>query len=111
MFSVGLQKLIDERGISRKEIADVIGQSVSQVGMYIQGRRDPCTDVLLKLSHHYDVSVDSLLMNDSPKYSKSNTEQKEMQLVKDFSNLPLDVQQDICNLMQHIIRKKYVGDK
>lgn len=101
MFSVGLQKLIDERGISRKEIADVIEQSISQVGMYLQGRRDPSTANLLKLSHHYGVSVDSLLMNECV---KSDIEQEERQMIKDFSNLPLDIQQDISNLMQHIIR-------
>lgn len=108
MFCVGLQKFIDERGISRKEIADVIGQSVSQVGMYIQGRRDPDTNVLLKLSHHYGVSIDSLLMNECV---ESDVEQKEQQMLKDFSNLPLDIQQDICNLMQHIIRDNYSKHK
>lgn len=103
MFCVGLQRLIDEKQLSRKDIAAVIGQSVSQVGMYIQGRRDPDTDVLLKLSSHYDVSVDYLLMND---HNHPNTENTQQQVLSDFLSLPNDIQQDILNLMSHIISNK-----
>lgn len=108
MFCVGLQKLIDERGISRKEIAGVIGQSISQVGMYLQGRRDPSTAILLKLSRHYGVSVDSLLMNECV---KTDVEQNELQMLKDFYSLPIDIQQDIRGLIQHIIRENYLNTK
>ena len=103
MFCVGLQKLIDEKNLSRKDISDVIGQSVSQVGMYIQGRRDPGTNVLLKLSKHYGVSVDSLLMNDYPHQKLYGLPETEAQVLDSFVKLPSDVQQDIMNLMKHII--------
>ncbi len=106
MFCVGLQKLIDEKNISRKEVAEVIGQSVSQVGMYIQGRRDPDTSILLKLSKHYGVSVDSLLMNEIVVYNKEELKSKEKQMISDFVKLPEDIQQDIINLMQHINENK-----
>nr|DAH15313.1 MAG TPA: helix-turn-helix XRE-family like protein [Caudoviricetes sp.] len=103
MFCVGLQKLIDERNISRKEISEVIGQSVSQVGMYIQGRRDPDTEVLLKLSKHYKVSIDSLLMNESANHICNDLKSMETQLLRDFEKLPKDIQQDILSLVQHVI--------
>ncbi len=100
MFCIGLQKLIDEKSLSRKEIAEVIGQSVSQVGMYVQGRRDPDTSILLKLSQHYNVSVDSLLMNDC--VNDNNIEANEKNLIDSFLSLPKNIQQDILDLMQHI---------
>lgn len=102
MFSIGLQKLIVEKHISRKEIAEVIGQSVSQVGMYIQGRRDPDTSILLKLSKHYGVSVDSLLMNETVDCTQDELKAKEQKMINDFISLPESIQQDIISLMQHI---------
>lgn len=105
MFCVGLQKLIDERNLTRKEISEVIGQSVSQVGMYIQGRRDPDTSVLLKLSKHYNVSVDALLMNEIPSQQEQH-ETQEQQILNDFLSLPDNIKQDILNLMQHLNENK-----
>lgn len=105
MFCVGLQKLIDERNLTRKEISEVIGQSVSQVGMYIQGRRDPDTGVLLKLSKHYNVSVDALLMNEVSSQQRQY-ESKEQQILDNFLSLPDNIKQDILNLMQHISENK-----
>lgn len=105
MFCVGLQKLIDERNLTRKEISEVIGQSVSQIGMYIQGRRDPDTSVLLKLSKHYNVSVDALLMNDASS-QQGQYETQEQQILNDFLSLPDNIKQDILNLMQHINESK-----
>lgn len=105
MFCVGLQKLIDERNLTRKEISEVIGQSVSQVGMYIQGRRDPDTSVLLKLSKHYNVSVDALLMNNVSS-QQGQYEIQEQQILNDFLSLPDNIKQDILNLMQHINESK-----
>lgn len=105
MFCVGLQKLIDERNLTSKEISEVIGQSVSQVGMYIQGRRDPDTSVLLKLSKHYNVSVDALLMNEISSQT-GQYEIREQQILNDFLSLPDNIKQDILNLMKHINENK-----
>ena len=48
-------------GWSQTELASRLGVSPSAVGMYEQGRREPATDILLRLSALFGVSVDYLL--------------------------------------------------
>ena len=56
-----LKRLRKENGVSRKEVADYIGVSVSAYSNYEQGIREPSLDVLLKLSDFFDTTCDYLL--------------------------------------------------
>lgn len=107
MFCFGLQRLIDDKNLSRKEISNVINQSVSQVGMYIQGRRDPDTSVLLKLSKHYGVSIDYLLMNDTPTdtpdYKSLGSNEKKF--VDNFIDLPDNDRKKLVDLLSRVTEK------
>ncbi|MCM1220933.1 MAG: helix-turn-helix domain-containing protein [Lachnospiraceae bacterium] len=46
---------------SRKQVAELVGISVSMVGLYESGERLPSLPVLVKLAHLYKVSTDYLL--------------------------------------------------
>lgn len=48
-------------GLSRKQIAELIGVTVSMVGLYENGDRLPSLHMVVKLAAHYKVSVDYLL--------------------------------------------------
>lgn len=47
--------------LSRKQVAELLGISVSMVGLYETGQRLPSLKILIKLAAQYKVSVDYLL--------------------------------------------------
>lgn len=49
------------RKLSRKQISELTGVSVSVIGLYENGTRLPSLTVLVKLATHYKVSIDYLL--------------------------------------------------
>lgn len=56
-----LKTLRVNSNLSRKQIAELIGVSVSMVGLYESGERLPSLHMVVKLSAQYKVSVDYLL--------------------------------------------------
>ena len=58
-----LKTLRIQNGLSRKQVADLIGVSASLIGLYETGERLPSLAMLMKLSAHYKVSIDYLLDN------------------------------------------------
>mgnify|MGYP003309673600 CR=1 FL=1 len=51
--------------LSRKQVADLVGVSVSTIGLYESDERLPSLPVLVKLAAQYKTSVDYLLGVDS----------------------------------------------
>ena len=95
-FAECLQELREDRNISRKELAAFLNVSVSTLGMYEQGRREPNIDMLIKLADYFNVSLDFLVGR-----SADNEERKNMlealrlkipQEYKDIINFMLETQ-------------------
>ena len=55
-----LKRLRIDSGMSRKQLANMLGLTVSAVGMYEQGRRTPSDDIKIKYSMMFDKSVEEL---------------------------------------------------
>ena len=55
-----LKRLRIDSGMSRKQLANMFGVTVSAVGMYEQGRRTPSDDIKIKYSMMFDKSIDEL---------------------------------------------------
>lgn len=60
-FARILQDLREDKDISRKDLALALNISVSTLGMYEQGRREPNIDMLIKMANFFDVSIDFLV--------------------------------------------------
>lgn len=56
-----LKTLRGNSNLSRKQIAELIGVSVSMIGLYESGERLPSLHMIVKLAAQYKVSVDYLL--------------------------------------------------
>lgn len=54
------------KGLSRKQVSELIGVSVSVIGLYESGERIPSVPILMKLATQYQVSVDYLLDIEHP---------------------------------------------
>ncbi len=60
-FSDILRQLIEERGITQKQLARDMHLAVSTLGGYVQGTSEPDFDTLCTLSEYFGVSSDFLL--------------------------------------------------
>ena len=60
-FARILQDLREDRDILRKDLALALNISVSTLGMYEQGRREPNMEMLIRLADYFDVTLDFLV--------------------------------------------------
>ena len=60
-FRSNLQALREDRGISQRELAKVLGVSTSTIGNYEIGLREPGFEMLEKMADYFNVSIGSLL--------------------------------------------------
>ena len=66
-----IRDLREDRDLKQKQLAEYLHCSQQVYSNYELGQRDIPTDVLIKLSHYYNVSVDYILgISDNPKVSK-----------------------------------------
>ena len=78
----------EEKGLSQKEAAELIGVKYYQLGNYETNRSEPSIKVLKKMSQVYQVSIDQLVGNFKNQKPMSDKEQEEMdQVFKILSEL------------------------
>lgn len=61
MFSERLKLLRENKSLSQKELALLLGVSPSTIGMYESGKRTPDSEMLKRICDFFDISVDYLL--------------------------------------------------
>lgn len=61
-----LKQLIQETGVSQRQVAEAIGVTEPAMNHYINGRREPDIATLVKLADYFDVSIDYLVGRDVP---------------------------------------------
>lgn len=81
-----IELLRRQKGLSTKELADIIGVSASAVSQWENGAKNPRKDKLEKLADALDTSVDFLLgKKESPAQEMDRTEQQIWNIVKDLT--------------------------
>jgi transcriptional regulator with XRE-family HTH domain len=66
-----IRDLREDRDITQKQIAKELNCSQQVYSNYELGQRDVPTDILIKISKYYNVSVDYILgISDNPKINK-----------------------------------------
>jgi transcriptional regulator with XRE-family HTH domain len=60
-FSDRLRQLIEDCGISQKQLAQEIQMSPSTLANYVQGSREPDFDTLMRLARYFHITTDYLL--------------------------------------------------
>ena len=88
-FADCLQELREDREITRKELAAALNISVSTLGMYEQGRREPNIDMLIKMADYFNVSLDFMVGRN---LSDNSAEEviKALNLQRQINLLPLE---------------------
>ncbi len=90
-FGSNLRILIDERGITQKELAARLNIAPSTLGSYVQNTREPDFETLRSIARCFDVSMDYLL--DNP--STQGVTHQEAELLRIFRSLTPE-QKEIC---------------
>lgn len=75
MFSEKLRILRKNAGLTQLELGEKLMLAPSTIGMYEQGRREPDSEVLVKISRFFDVSVDYLVDARSKKSGVKNIDE------------------------------------
>lgn len=66
-FSKRLQRLREERGVSRRVLSELCGLNDKMVTRYERGERKPGPDALCALADYFNVSTDYLLCRTNDK--------------------------------------------
>lgn len=57
-----IKKEMDKKGISQKELAELLGISIQSVNKYVNGINLPSLNNLLTISHIFGKSIDDILV-------------------------------------------------
>lgn len=108
MFSDKLRLLRKERKMTQTELSKILGVSPSTIGMYEQGRREPDTQMLLKIANLFEVPAGYLIGNEERPRTQNTEEISELlqNLLCEKKNLcyegqPLDAE-DIERIIQAV---------
>lgn len=75
LFGDVLRELLEDRGISQKEMAEFMNLAPSTFGNYVRNQREPDYATLKKIADYFEVSVDYLL-DYRPKTGMPHTEER-----------------------------------
>lgn len=98
-FGEHLQELREDREISRKELSAYLNISVSALGMYEQGRREPNIETLIRIADYFNVSLDFLL---GRTFSGNNVKElkEALHLKNEIKNLPVEYRELIKFMLE-----------
>lgn len=63
-FAQRLTNLRENRGLQKKQLADILNVSISCISQYEKGSSMPGYDILLAMARYFNVTVDYLLGNE-----------------------------------------------
>lgn len=99
-FGKHLKELREKKGISQKELGDLLGLKPSAVSNYESGRNQPGFEKLHILSQIFNVSIDELLCNDSYKY-KEKISKSSKEIISGLNNYQTEILIDIFHVLQN----------
>lgn len=80
-----IRDLREEKGLTQKELAEIVGSNNKSIWAYENGIAEPSIDLLIRLAHALDVTVDYLIGNADELGNVGTTEQfssEERDLIK-----------------------------
>ncbi|GEA30232.1 helix-turn-helix domain-containing protein [Clostridium diolis] len=111
MFAQRLRELRSEKGVVQKDVANFLNITTSAYGFYEQGKRVPDTDIMIKLSNYFNVSLDYLLgKTDVRNYTDDSNITIALNSDTDYDELPKEAKDEINNFIEYV-KQKYKDKK
>lgn len=79
-----ISRLRTEKGLSQRDLADLLGVSNGAIGMWETGKRQPDLDTVKKISSFFGISIDYLMGNPQSSIDYSNYQMDTSEFALDF---------------------------
>lgn len=102
-----LKELRKSNNLTQLELGKILGVGKTTVSMYETGNSTPSDEIKVKISEHFNVSIDYLLgKTDLKNYNKISEETVALHSNVEYDDLPDEAQKEINNFIAYI-RDKY----
>ena len=91
MFGNNIKELRKEKGLTQKQLADIVGATQGAIYFWEKEVNEPTVGYILKLASFFQVSVDELLSYSSPKSQYSTKNAKMTALFNSLSSKQQDI--------------------
>lgn len=111
-FKNRLKQLRTEKGLSQKQLAEMVGAHVMNISRYERGENRPTSEVLSKLANALDTSVDYLMSGSTDDRAKALITDKELlSQFKRIEDLPDNKKSVIKELIDAFLFKQDIQQK
>ena len=104
-----LKKLREEKGISQKQLADVVSVSQQSINKYENHNVEPDIATLIRLADYFGTTVDYLVGHTAPQAAapeEPELSREEFGLVSDYRRLTPDEKRSIRLVQQNYLKNK-----
>lgn len=106
-----IRELRKQRGLTMKQLGNVVGLAESTISQYETGKREPDNETLLKISEYFSVTVGYLIGADEPKEAPTNGERDILDEVDvafygDYKELSEDEQETVRDMVRLMRQRK-----
>lgn len=105
-----ISKLRNERGLTQRELAKILGVSNGAIGMWETQKREPDLDTVKKMTSFFNVTADYLIGNeqiplDNSKIGRITVEEEK--LLNGFRKLSGDDQEELIGILDMKLQKNH----
>ena len=106
-----IRELMQHKGLTQKDLADLVGISQPAISLYLQGRIPPA-DVLFRIAQLGNISMEWLLTGKDEERVLSEVRENppvygnQHVLLKLWNQLPQNLQRDVLTLLRHTIERQ-----
>ena len=105
-----LKKLREEKGVSQRQLADVISLSQQSINKYENHNIEPDIDTLIKIADYFDTSVDYLIGHSKIRrkievVNSYDLNMEEASLIYSYRKLSLKQRQSILCIVENYIER------
>lgn len=111
-FIKNLSNLLEEEGITQRELAEKIGVTEVTISRYLSGERNPRIEIVSKIANFFNVTTDYLLgLSDEKENSSTETEDKRLIAFRQGYDELEDADKDILLATLDALVKARKGEK
>ncbi len=105
-----ISKLRNDRGLTQRDLAEILGVSNGAIGMWETQKREPDLDTVKKMTSFFNVTADYLIGNQQIPLDNSKIKQitaKEEKLLNGFRELSEDDQEEFIKILDIKLQKNH----
>lgn len=110
IIGINLRKIRGVKGLSQSEFANIFGLTRANIGSYEEHRADPKIDTIIKISKHYNISIDDLVKKELTVNDISNFKSYYVKSDKKVNNVRVLHISQITNYAKNKFNQEYLNN-